>query len=143
MRAKDTQKLNVIRAILSDITDASKTSKPAETDMHILSFVHKRIAQGKASAEEFAKDGRQDLQEKEAGQVGILESYASTVQTLGDEEVRQAVAAVLSELGQSGGKVNKGLLMKKLVGPGGSLEGAAVERAAVAQAVDAAIASSS
>lgn len=141
MRAKDTPRLNAIRAILADITDASKTKSPVTTDIQILSLCRKRAAAGRAAGEQFETEGRLDLKEKELGQVGVLEEYAGSVETVSEEEVVKKVGEALKELGISG-KQAKGQLMKKLLGPGGIFEGMPVEKQVVVRAVDSAIGSS-
>ena len=44
MKAKDTPRLNVLRALLADVTNSAKTSNPIKTDMQLLSLLRKRAA---------------------------------------------------------------------------------------------------
>lgn len=138
MRAKDTPRLNAIRALLAEITDPDKTKTPITTDIQILSLCRKRAVAGRAAAEQFEREGRADLKDKELAQVSVLDEYAGSVQTVSEEEILEKVSNALKELGISG-KQAKGQLMKKLLGPGGVFEGMPVEKQVVVRAVDSAI----
>lgn len=135
MRAKDTNKLNTLRGLLSDITNASKTQSPTSTDVQILALLRKRSNECKAAGEGFAKDGRTDLKEKEDAQIGVLEEYAGSVQMMGSEDIKLAVEKVMDQLKGEGIKVEKGLLLKRLVGKDGEFDGKNVDKGDVARVV--------
>lgn len=135
MRAKDTARLNVLRGLFADITNQSKTSSPIKTDMQLLSLLRKKSSQAQAAAKEFEGAGRSDLKEKEDKAVEVLEAYAGSVTTVGEEVVRDVVAEVVAAMMKEGKKGNQGDVMKAVVGPGGSLEGQNVDKAVVAKVV--------
>ncbi|KAK3111068.1 hypothetical protein LTR53_014044 [Teratosphaeriaceae sp. CCFEE 6253] len=136
MRAKDAPRLDVLRALLADITNAAKTSTPIATDMQLLSLLRKRLTASQTAKAEFVGAGRQDLAEKEGLQGSVLEEYAGGVKVVGVERVREVVRAVAEEEGGDGGKgLGMGEVIKKLLGPGGRLEGENVDRAEVARVV--------
>ncbi|KZF25381.1 GatB/YqeY domain-containing protein [Xylona heveae TC161] len=135
MRAKDTTRLNVLRALLAEVTNAAKTSNPYKTDIQLLSLLRKRAAASKAAAQDFLEANRADLKEKEDAQIAILESYAGGIQTVGEEEIRAAVNQVIEKLKEEGARTDMGSVLKRLVGPGGELDGKPVEKAEVAKIV--------
>lgn len=145
MQNKDTNRLNVLRGILQDVTNASKSSQPVATDVHVLALIRKRLEASKTAVESFRDSGRADLKEKEQIQIKILEEYAKEVQTVSDDEIRTRIGEALNDASMSqevGEKINKGTIMKRLLGPGGSLEGKPVEKKTVAQMVDSALGAS-
>lgn len=139
MRAKDTNRLNALKALLADVTNASKTSKPVTTDMHVLGLLRKHSNAAKDAAQEFQAASRPDLKEKEEAQAGVFDEYAGQVDTISDEEIAAAVKSVVDDLKAKGEKADKGTVLKKLIGVGGIFDGKPVEKAAVAQAVQKAV----
>ncbi|KFY47813.1 hypothetical protein V496_10429, partial [Pseudogymnoascus sp. VKM F-4515 (FW-2607)] len=89
MQDKDKNKLNVLRALLSQSLNASKTNSPIVTDMQMLALVRKNAAASKQAAAEFVEAGRQDLADKEAEQMRVMEEYIGEVKTVGEEEIRK------------------------------------------------------
>ncbi|TVY31656.1 Altered inheritance of mitochondria protein 41, mitochondrial, partial [Lachnellula cervina] len=89
MQNKDANRLSVLRALLSQTLNASKTSSPINTDMQMLALLRKSSAQSRAASEEFKKNGREDLASKEEDQIKVLEEYAGDVSVVGEEEVRR------------------------------------------------------
>ncbi|KFY66163.1 hypothetical protein V497_01086, partial [Pseudogymnoascus sp. VKM F-4516 (FW-969)] len=116
MQDKDKNKLNVLRALLSQSLNASKTSSPIVTDMQMLALVRKNAAASKQAAAEFVEAGRQDLADKEAEQMKIMEEYIGEVKTVGEEEIRKVVGEVVDALkgGAEGAKLQMGEVLKKV-----------------------------
>ena len=142
MQNKDRDRLDVLRGLISDVTNATKTSNPLTTDMHILSLLRKRAAASRDAAQEFSKSGREDLKDREYAQVSVLEEYAGSVDTVSDEEISARIGDVINGANASqeaGQKLSKGSVMRKLLGPGGILEGKPVEKSNVAKLVDVAV----
>jgi len=137
MKSKDTARLNVLKGLLADITNASKTSIPAKTDMQIVSLLRKRSTASKAAAEEFKAAKRDDLVEKEEEQVRIMEGYVGEIVVVGEEEIKTSLRALKSEMNREGSKVDKGSLIRKLIGPGGKFDGQNIEAKTVARLVQA------
>ncbi|KAF4553084.1 Yqey-like protein [Elsinoe fawcettii] len=135
MRAKDTARLNVVRGILNEVTNSSKTSSPIKTDMQLLSLLRKRTAASETAKKEFQDAGRSDLIEKEDAQLNVLQEYAGGVATWNDDQIKEAVSAVVQDMKSSGGKVIMGDVLKRLFAPGGDLDGKPVEKAKVTVAV--------
>lgn len=144
MRAKDATRLDVVRGLLNEVNGASKPpNKPITTDIQILAIVRRRLAASKHAAEQFATGGRPDLKEKEDGQVGVLEDYAAAVETISEEEVRTRVEELVNQISGSqiseNRTINKGAVIKRLLGPGGVFDGKPVEAKNVVKIVDMAV----
>jgi len=136
MKAKDTNRLNVLRALLAEVTNQAKTSNPFKTDMQLVSLLRKRAAAAKSAGAEFKAAGRQDLVEQEDRQAAVMEEYAGSVETMSESDIRNAVSEAVEEIRAAAeGKVNMGDVLKKLLAPGGSLDGKPVERSEVAKLV--------
>lgn len=141
MRAKDAARLTAIRSILAASLNASKTASPIATDAQVVALLRRTQRASADASAEFAAASRQDLVDKEQAQIGILEEYAaaSGVEELDEEQLRAVVAGVVTALTSEGGggdgKVRMGDVMKKLLAPGGPLEGKDVERALLARIV--------
>lgn len=139
MQDKDKNKLNVLRALLSQSLNASKTSSPIVTDMQMLALVRKNAAASKQAAAEFVEAGRQDLADKEAEQMRVMEEYIGEVKTVGEEEIRRVVGEVVEGLKGAGGKLQMGEVLKKVFSKE-VLGEKNVERATVARIVKEALA---
>lgn len=139
MKARDTARLAVLRSLLAEVTNSSKTSNPLQTDMQLLSLLRKRQASAETAKQEFEKAGREDLVKKEDEQAEILGEYAGGVETMSEDEVSAIIAKEL-EKAQATGEVKAGSFMKELLKAGGAFEGKNVEKALVARAVKNALA---
>ena len=125
--------LNVLRGLLADTTNASKTSSPIKTDLNLLALLKKRVAASKAAAQEFASANRDDLKEKEESQVAVLEEYASKIDAVGEEEVRKAVEQTVDELKKEGAQLKFGAIMARVMAEGGRLAKRPVEKSLLAR----------
>lgn len=135
MRAKDTNKLSVLRTLLSQTLNASKTNSPIVTDMHMLALIRKNSAAAKTAAEEFKAAKRDDLAEKELAQLKVYDEYTAGVEVVGEEEVRRAVMKVIEDINASGEKLAAGQVMKKVLAPEAGFEGKNLDKALVAKVV--------
>lgn len=117
MQNKDSTRLAVLRSLLSQTLNASKTSKPINTDMQMLALIRKSVNASRAAQEEFKGAGRMDLAEKEANQVKIMEEYAGGVEVVGEEEIRGTVKSVVDAMKSEGVKVQMGEVLKKVFSP--------------------------
>ncbi|KAF2242842.1 hypothetical protein BU26DRAFT_523845 [Trematosphaeria pertusa] len=102
LRSKNKPQLTVLRALLADITNASKTSKPITTDANLYSLLQKQIRASSAALQEFQAAKRQDLVDKEQGQLDVLKQYAERIPKVSEEEVDGVVKSVVEELGKKG-----------------------------------------
>ncbi|OJD23188.1 hypothetical protein ACJ73_05459 [Blastomyces percursus] len=127
LKAKDTARLNVLRAIISETNNAAKTSSPIKTDIQLLKLLNKRAAALKDAKGEYLEAGRADLIENANKELKVLEGYAGQVETISNEEVRAAVTRVIENMKSSGKNISIGTVIKALVGHGGSLHGKPVQ----------------
>ncbi|KAJ5530208.1 hypothetical protein N7527_003601 [Penicillium freii] len=135
MRAKDTTRLNVLRALISETNNAAKTASPIQTDIQLLSLIRKRLNASKDAAKEFDAAERPDLKEKEDAQVVVLEEYASQVKTLPIAEIKEVVINQIAAMINDNTKPNQGTVLKALFAAGGPLDGKPVDRKEVATEV--------
>ncbi|RMD44093.1 hypothetical protein DV735_g942, partial [Chaetothyriales sp. CBS 134920] len=131
MRAKDKDRLAVIRSIISETNQLASSPQAIRTDMQVLALLKKRRAASQAAAKEAEGAGRQDLKEKQDKEIAVLDEYTSSVALVGEDELRTAVQAVLKQLQQQP-KLNQGMLMKELLKDGGLLAGKPVDKAQLA-----------
>jgi len=98
MQAKDSNRLAVLRSLLTQTINASKTSSPVTTDLQMLALLRKSAAASRMALDEFRSAGRSDLADKEDRQLQVMEEYAGAVETVGEEEIRSAVARVIDKM---------------------------------------------
>ncbi|KAF2671549.1 GatB/YqeY domain-containing protein [Microthyrium microscopicum] len=135
MRARDKPRLTVLRAILADITNSSKTAAPVNDDLALLALIKKKMGTTRQSIQEFYEADRKDLVAKEEEELNILEGYAGDIKVMTEHEVRAVVQKVVDELSASGHKVNIGEVMKACTRPDGAFEGHMVEKSLIAKVV--------
>jgi uncharacterized protein YqeY len=107
MRAKDKPRLSTIRSLLAEITNASKTAKPIETDVHLYGLLARHIKAANTALEEFEKAERSDLVEKEQAQLTVLEELKGRIEVVGEEEIEIVVKKTLKQLQEASEKQGK------------------------------------
>ena len=128
-------RLDVLRGLIADVTNAAKTSKPVASDGQMLSIIRKRVKNSEAAVQEFQNANRDDLKDREVAQIAVLESYIGENGSMGEEDITRVIQDVIGTLRTEEKNVNQGSVMKALVGPGGSLESQAVDNQVVAKLV--------
>lgn len=141
MQNKDTNRLSVLKSLLTQTLNASKTSTPINTDMQMLALLRKSANASRAASEEFRGAGRQDLADKEDSQLKIMEEYAGEVEVLGEEEIKAAIKGVVDSMKTEGAKMQLGDVLKKVFSPD-VLGGKPVEKGDVAKLVKVVLADS-
>lgn len=117
MRAKDKPRLTAIRAVLAEITNASKTAKPVDSDAHLYTLLLKQIKASNAAIDEFDKAEREDLVSKEKAQLSVLEELKGRITVVGEADVESAVRAAVEALRSKGnGTVNPGAVVGVAMG---------------------------
>jgi len=134
MQAKDTNRLSVLRSLLTQTLNASKTSAPISTDLQMLALLRKTANASRAAAVEFKEAGRDDLVDKEESQLKIMEEYACSVETVGEDDIRSAVSAVVEKMKSEGATLQMGEVLKRVFAPA-VLGDKPVERGNVAKIV--------
>jgi uncharacterized protein len=101
MRAGDKLKTSTIRLITAAIKSAEIDARPAGkgdlTDADVIAVMTKMVKQRRDSMEQYTAGGRADLSDKEAAEIAIIEAYLP--QKLGEDAMRAAVAAAVTETG--------------------------------------------
>jgi len=117
MRAKDTERLGTIRLLQAAIKQKEVDERVTPDDAAIVGILDKLIKQRKDSIEAFTKAARQDLVDKEAAEMVVLQAYLPA--RLSADEIAAEVKAIVAELGASGpgdmGKV-MGAVKQRLAG---------------------------
>ncbi len=100
MRAKDTERLGTIRLLQAAIKQREVDERIALDDAAVVAILDKLLKQRKDSIEAFTKANRQDLVDKEAAEVLVLQAYLPA--RLSTAEVAAEVKSIVAELGASG-----------------------------------------
>lgn len=137
MRAKETERLGTIRMLLAAVKQKEVDERVVVDDPMLVGIVDKLIKQRKDALEQFTSAGRQDLADKEAAEIKVLQVYLPA--RLSAEEVQTAVAAIVAELG-AGAKLGPGDMGKVMGAVKAQLAGKA-DMAEVSAAVKKALAS--
>ena len=132
MRAKDSQRLGAIRLLQAAIKQKEVDERSSLDDAAVIAIVDKLIKQRKDSIASFTQAGRQDLADKEAAEMGVLQAYLPA--RLSTEEINAAVQALVARLGASGLAD-----MGKVMGAAKAELGGQADMAAVSAAVKAAL----
>ena len=128
-------RLNVLRSVIAEAGNASKTPSPIRTNMQVLSILRKKLSASKVASQEFAKANRDDLKQKQDAEIAVLDEYAGQVEIYSEERISEVIEEVVRSMEAAGAKLNAGLVLKELFRPGGALEDKPVEKAQVAAIV--------
>ena len=119
MRAKDTIKLEALRAIKSGILMAKTESSAKEglVEEAELKLLQKLVKQRKDSAAIYKEQGREDLAQPELDQAAVIEQFLP--EQLSEEEIEKKIVGIIAQTGAAGmkdmGKV-MGLASEALAG---------------------------
>ncbi len=109
MKARDQVRLSTLRmlkaALMNKEVEKGRALEPAEAQQVVAS----QIKQRRDSIDQFVKGGRQDLADKEAAEIRVLEAYLPPPAS--QEEVVAIVDAAIAETGAAGPK-DMGRVMK-------------------------------
>jgi len=104
MKAKNERALSTLRMVNSTIKnadiDARGQGKPPLSDADLLSLLQKMIKQRQESVELYDKGGRAELAAQEREEIAIISAYLP--KQMSDDEVKAAVAAIISETNAAG-----------------------------------------
>jgi uncharacterized protein YqeY len=106
MRSGEKERLGVIRMITSAIKQREVDERISLDDAQVLSVLEKMIKQRKESVEQFKIGGRQDLVDKEAAEIALLQGYmpsqlsAAELDALINDAVATTGAASIKDMGK-------------------------------------------
>ena len=117
MKARDKERLAALRLMMAEFKRVEVDERIELEDARVLAILDKMTKQRKDSQAQFKEAGRTDLEEKEAFELAIIGEFMP--EQLGEEEIADLVATVISQIGASGmqdmGKV-MGILKPKVQG---------------------------
>ena len=97
MRAKDKERLGVIRLILAAIKQREVDERIALDDAQVLAVLDKMVKQRRDSIDQFQAAGREDLAEKERFELQVIQSYLPAA--LDEAELEAMVKSAIAETG--------------------------------------------
>ncbi len=138
MRAKDSERLGTIRLLLAAIKQKEVDERVQLDDVAVVGVVDKLVKQRKDSIAAFTQAARQDLADKEAAEMRVLQAYLP--QRLSAEEVAAEIRALVAEVSAELGRAPAAADMGKLMGLAKTRLAGKAEMAQVSAAVKAALA---
>jgi hypothetical protein len=102
LRAQEALNLSVLRMIKAAFMNKKVEHGKAVDDAEALAVLRTLAKQRRESVEAFRKGGRDDLADKEAAEIKIVEAYLPAAAS--DEEIEAAVVAAIAETGSSTAK---------------------------------------
>jgi uncharacterized protein YqeY len=130
MRSRDELRLSTLRMVKAALKNKEIDKRAPLDDKEAQQILSTLIKQRRDSIELFQKGGRQELAEKEAAEIVVIESYLP--KALGEEEIVAAIKATIAEMGsptlKDMGAVRKNV-MDKLQATGARIEGKMVSEA--------------
>ncbi len=114
MRAKDTERLGAIRMLTAAMKQKEVDERVELDDAMVVGIVDKLIKQCKDSIEAYQKAERQDLADKEAAEMAVLQAYLPA--RLSADEIKAAVATRVQALAADLGRPRTGADMGKIMG---------------------------
>jgi len=101
MKAGEKERVGTLRLINAAIKSADIDARPAGkdkiADADILGVLARMIKQRRDSIEQFVAGGRQELADKEAAEIKIIEGYMP--KQMDEGEAKAAIGAVIKEVG--------------------------------------------
>jgi len=112
MRSRDELRLSTLRMVKSALKNKEIEKRGPLDDKESQQVLSTLIKQRRDSIEQFQKGGRQELADKEAAEIKIIEAYLP--KAMGEEEITAAVKATIAEMGSPTMK-DMGTVMKNVM----------------------------
>ncbi|MGZ4833341.1 MAG: GatB/YqeY domain-containing protein [Terriglobales bacterium] len=112
MKARDERRLSTLRMVKSALKNKEIDKRAPLDDREALQVLSTLIKQRKDSIEQFTRGGRQDLADKEAAEITLIETYMP--KATGEEEIVATVRATIAEMGSPTMK-DMGAVMKNVM----------------------------
>ena len=97
MKARDEQRLSTLRMVKAALKNREVEKMAPLDDKESQQVLSTLIKQRKDSIEQFTKGGRQEMADKEAAEIKLIETYLP--KAAGEEEIVAGVKAVIAEMG--------------------------------------------
>ena len=126
MRAKNVLVRDTLRMVIADLKNRKIELGRELEDEEVLVAIGKAKKSRLDSAEQYKDANRPELEEKERAEIAVIDGYLP--QQLGEDETREIVAGIISELGLSE-KKQMGQVMKAVMAKHkGVIDGKLVQR---------------
>jgi uncharacterized protein len=112
MKARDEQRLSTLRMVKSALKNREIEKMAPLDEKESQAVLSTLIKQRKESVEQFTKGGRQEMADKEAAEIVLIETYLP--EAAGDAEVAAGVKVVIAEMGSPTMK-DMGTVMKSVM----------------------------
>jgi uncharacterized protein YqeY len=127
MRSREELRLSTLRMVKAALKNKEVDKRAPLDDKEAQQVLGTLIKQRRDSIEAFTKGGRQELADKEAAEIQLIENYLP--KAMGEEQIAEAVKATIAEMGSPTLK-DMGVVMKnvmaKLQATGARVEGKTV-----------------
>ncbi len=114
LKSKDTDRLSVVRMLISEIKKEQIDKKRELSDSEVLTVIQRYAKQRRDAIEQYKKANRQDLVEKEQKELNIVLEFLP--KQLTEEEIVKIVDKTIEEVGAASikdmGKVMKSVMEK-------------------------------
>src|SRR6476661_1317445 len=97
MRSRDELRLSTLRMVKSALSYKEVEKRAPLDDKETQQILSTLIKQRRDSIEQFTKGGRQELADKEAAEIKMIEHYLP--KAMGEEQIAEAVKATIAEMG--------------------------------------------
>ena len=126
LKERDKTTLSTLRLLLAEVHNEELRLRRELTEEEIWTLIQRGIKRRKESIEQFNKGERQDLVEKEEGEVAVLKKYLPP--PLSEKELEKIVADIIAEL-EVKEKKEMGKVMREVMGRyKGRVEGSVAQR---------------
>jgi uncharacterized protein YqeY len=112
MKAREEHRLSTLRMVKSALKNREIDKMAPLDDKEAQQVLSTLIKQRKDSVEQFTKGGRQEMADKEAAEITLIEAYMP--KAVGDDEIVAGVKAVIAEMGSPTMK-DMGTVMKNVM----------------------------
>src|SRR5438445_9775813 len=102
MKGREEQRLSTLRMVKTALKNREIDKMAPLEDKEAQQVLSTLIKQRKESVEQFTKGGRQEMADKEAAEIKLIEAYLP--KEAGEAEVDAGVKAVIAEMGSPGMK---------------------------------------
>jgi uncharacterized protein YqeY len=110
MKARDEQRLSTLRMVKTALKNKEIEKMSPLDDRESQQVLSTLIKQRKDSIEQFTKGGRQEMADKEAAEITLIETYLP--KAAGEEEIGAGVRAVIAEMPSPPSMKDMGSVMK-------------------------------
>ncbi|HLK32780.1 MAG TPA: GatB/YqeY domain-containing protein [Terriglobales bacterium] len=97
MRARDERRLSALRMVKAALKNREIEKRSQLDDSEEMQVLNSLIKQRKDSVEQFTKGGRQELADKEAAEIKLIEGYLP--QAVPESDIESVVRAKVAEMG--------------------------------------------